>query len=477
VSPTALILTLCLVGEGEPASDGSPQGPTAEATPAATLASLRYPLGVRPEPDFMAPAEPFKLVDLRVGLNDTDVTTHTFAARIKVKDWGYLGAEANGERRGLSATTERLSVALSSDQGAWSLGGSYRAPHFILSADALRRSDSEGGGWEVGQALSVRLSPDFELLGQARSDTSRPDDRVLRTVSAGFLWQWRTKLEALGEYRREYVATDADAENTIDSARLALVAQWGPAELRANGALTDTDGRFPRRDLEGNLEARVQVAPRLLAEGDAGGSVERGASTQSHAYRAALTWFGRRFTLPRAGQVAERSLALARKATAAGYNERRAFDDEGLRAQRERLALSPTRHELGEELAALYHAQVEERSVPLLGIEVRDRADSLSGEALRVAALFVGVPWPPAAPWRANESAVPFLRFGYEYERRTSGANFRARADHVTLTVSLDREMDLVVGWRRTEPTALDLIRGIGMRTTFEASYVYAFGR
>jgi hypothetical protein len=476
VSLALVVLALCLGGDSEPVVDHSSTNATTEAGTLPST-SLRYPIGERAEPVFLAPGEPFKLVDLRVSLDDTNGTAHAFAARIKVKDWGYLGTEAAGEQRGLRASTDRFSFDLSSDQGAWNLGGSYRASRFILGADALRRRDGEGGGWELGQAVSIRLSRDFELLGIARSDTARPYDRLLRTLAAGFLWQWRTKLEASGEYRREYVATDADAENTVDSAHLALVAQWGPAELRGNGRLKDTEGRFPRREMEGNLQARVQIAPRLLAEGSAGGSLERGASTQSHAYRGALTWFGRRFTLPHAGQVAESSLDLARKATAAGYNERRVFDDEGLRAQRERLAVSPKRRELSESVSALYHAELEERPVPLLGVEVRDRADSLSGESVRVAAVFIGVPWPPAPPWRADESAVPFLRFAYERERRISGLDFTAHADHVTLTVALDREMDLVVGWKRAEPTALDLIRGIGKRTSFEASYVYAFGR
>ena len=91
--------------------------------------------------------------------------------------------------------------------------------------------------------------------------------------------------------------------------------------------------------------------------------------------------------------------------------------------------------------------------------------------------VFLGVPWPPAPPWRANEAATPFLNLAYARERHTSGLDFRAYTDRVTLTVSLDREMDLVVGWQHAQPTALDLIRGIGTRATFEASFVYAFGR
>ena len=471
----ALMLLMGADGDAPPTPPGQDAADPALPPPAAE--PLRYPLGERGEPDFLAPGEPFKLVDLRYGLTDTVRTEHAFGARVEVKDWGYLGAVTDGERRALSASTQRLALSVSSEQGVWGFVGSFRAPRFIVSADTQRRSDAQGGGFRLGPAVSVRLRPDLELLGEVLALTERPDDRFLRTLSAGFLWQWRAKVEASGEYRRDYVATDADAENTVDSFSADLVAQWGPVEVRGRGTLKDTEGRFPRREMDGALGARVQLSARLLAEGEAGGSLERGASTQSHAYRGALTWFGRRFTLPRSGAAAERSLALARAATAAGYNERRVFDDDGLRAQRERLSLAPTRREMSDDLAALHRAQVEERSVPLLGVEVRDSADSLTGSSRRVAALFVGVPWPPAPPWRANDAAVPFLKLGYERERSTAGLDFRAHANRLTLTVSLDRERDLVVGWRRAEPTALDLIRGIGTRTTLEAAFVYAYGR
>jgi hypothetical protein len=190
-----------------------------------------------------------------------------------------------------------------------------------------------------------------------------------------------------------------------------------------------------------------------------------------------LTWFARRFTLPRAGEAAQRELALARAATAAGYNERRVFDDDALRAQRERLALSPTRRELRPDLDDVYRTQVDERSVPVLGVEVADRADALTGSSIRSISAFLGIPWPPAPPWRSNETATRFLELAYERARHTSGQDFRAHTDRIALTVALSREMDLVVGWQHAEPTALDLIRGIGARNTFEASCIYAFGR
>ena len=52
------------------------------------------------EPDLEAPGDPFHLTDLRYSLTDEGSTFHAFAARFRVKDWGYLGFESEGERRG-----------------------------------------------------------------------------------------------------------------------------------------------------------------------------------------------------------------------------------------------------------------------------------------------------------------------------------------------------------------------------------------
>ena len=125
----------------------------------------------------------------------------------------------------------------------------------------------------------------------------------------------------------------------------------------------------------------------------------------------------------------------------------------------------------------LYRAQVRERPVPLLGVEVLDSSSALDGSKSRTARVLVGMPWPPAWPWRARESSVPFLRLDLERERQLSGPSFETLSHGASLAVALSREMDLVLSWRRTGATPLDLIRGIGARRTIELSYVYAFGR
>jgi hypothetical protein len=214
----------------------------------------------------------------------------------------------------------------------------------------------------------------------------------------------------------------------------------------------------------------------VLVEGGARTLVEE--DVRAHDYRAAVTWFGRRFYLPRSGPAAERAVELARQATRLGYNERRVFTDEERRAQRERLSLTPGFAELRGAAEDLYAAQVDERELPLLGLSVVHTKDHLPNfESLAVNAL-VGVPWPMAWPWRATEASVPFLRLDLARERVISGPSHVSHRTSAALTVALNREMDLVLRWRRAEPTPLDIIRELlGPQRTLEVSYVYAFGR
>ncbi len=450
---------------------------SASPPPAAAPGVVDYPLGPLAAPDFAAPGEPFKLVDLRYDVSDTDRTTQAFAARVKVRNRGYLGASFEGERREIAWTSQRLELSAAGEDGVYDFFGSYRAPRFILSTGAETGGSAEGSGWLIRPSLSVRLSPGLEILAGAEGNTRRPDDRFLRATSLGFLWQHGVGFEAAGAIARTRETVEAGFENTRDRGVLSVVGQVGTAELSGEGWVEDVDGRFPRREGGGSAQARVPLAARLLAEGGALVRFERGAGLRAHEYRGAITWFGRRFYPPRASESASRALELARHATERGGNERLVFTDDARRAQRERLSLSRHREELRDEMDALYRAQVAERQVPLLGLELLDAEDALPGVATRTARAFIGVPWPPAWPWRGNESAVPFLRLDLSRQRQTSGPDFAAVTWASSLSVALNREMDLVLRWSRSDPTALDVIRGIGRRRTIELAYVYAFGR
>jgi hypothetical protein len=428
-------------------------------------------------PDFGAPGEPFKLIDLRYRVSDTDRTSQAFDARLKVRDLGYLGASFEGERREVSWTSRRLELRASGEDGVYAMLGSWRARRFIVSTAAETGGDAEGSGWLLTPSLTVRLSQGLEAYAWALGNTSQPDDRFFRAGYVGFLWQRSARFEASGEFGRQYEQVEAGFENTRDSGFLSAVGQAGLAEIRADAWLEDIEGRFPRQQGGGTGEARLQLARRLVVEGGASAVFEKSAGLRSYDVRGAVRWYGRRYYPPRAGEAASRALALARRATSVGANERYESTDEGLRAQRERLTLSRDHDELYQETVEVYRARVAERQVPLLGLEVEGSEDMLPGVTTRSVRAFVGVPWPPAWPWQANEACVPFLRLDVFRSRQTSGPAVPAVSWGSSLSVSLDREMDLVLRWSRSEPTPHDQIRGIGPRRTISLAYVYAFGR
>jgi hypothetical protein len=299
----------------------------APALPMADASDPRYPLGRFEGPHCPAPGAPFKLVDLRYQLTDTFSTTHTFAARLAVKDWGYLGAEFEGERRTLTVSTNRLDLRLGGESGAYDLYGRVRAPWFILSTRALHRAPDAGGAWLFEPSLSVRVSSSVEILSSAAGDSSQPNDRFLREASLGFLWQRGVSFEASGGYQRSYLKTDEGSENTIDRGSLAVTGQVSRWEVSGEAFLKDTDGRFPRRETGGALGVRVSLAPRLVAEAAGQAGFEDGVGEQRHEYRGAITWFGRRYTAPRSGQSARRAAALAEEARRLRYDERLVFGD------------------------------------------------------------------------------------------------------------------------------------------------------
>jgi hypothetical protein len=475
----ALLLALglaidpCLLDDPTVQDAGAPVA-TAPAPPPTPLPG--YPLGPRPVPDFLAPGDPFTLSDLRYSMVDSGRAEQAFAARVRYKNLGYLGAEFQGDRQGMSLMTHRLSADVSTENGDWILGAGFRTRRFDFSAEARYSGEPDSRHWRLGPTIRFRLTPDLELHGFAAADTSRPEDRLLTRLGGGALWQRGAWLEAGVEYARAYELTDAGSENQVDSGRVFAVAQLGRAEVAADGRLVDTQGRFPRTDGDTTARLRMPVTTRLLLEGHATGRFEDRAGALGHEFGGRLTWLGRRYTLPRAGLVGQGALALARKATEAGEYELRRFDEDELRAQRERLSLSPRAVEFQDDMEAVYRAETQERLVPLLGVELRQRVDVFNGEHGVAARALVGVPWPLARPWHASEASVPFLRLEGEHERVTTASSLESSIDRAWLTVSLDREMDLVVAYVRAEPTALEVIRGIGLTKTFAVSLVYARG-
>jgi len=468
----ALVVLLLAAAHGRAQAE---TGPGDQAVRPGAPSSLQYPLP-QAEPEFTSPGEPFELYDLRYGFSDTFSTTHSFAARVRVGHLGLAGVELEGERRLLTLETHRLFVSTGGAEGAYDFFGSYRAPWFLLSGFAERRPGRERA-WLLGPTLAVRVARGLDVVGRTSGDTGERAGRFLRAWSVGFLWQRGARLELAGEYARAWEATGGRHENARQAGSLGVLAQVGVAELSAGGSIEEVRGLFSYRQVEGEVEARATVGPRLRLDGGAWARSEDLVGEIAQTYLGAVTWFARPFRLPRSGRAAETSVALARHAVARGLFERRAFDPDQIRAQRERLSLSPWREELSGEMRALYEAQVGERAVPSLGFEIEARRDVLSRLRSRTLRATVGVAWPPTWPWLGREDAVPFLRLDVERERVLSGPGYESIRYALGLTLSFNREMDLLFRWSREEPTPLDLIRGVGERRTVELSYVYAFGR
>jgi hypothetical protein len=333
-----------------------------------------------------------------------------------------------------------------------------------------------------------RLSNDLELLARFVGD-SRPlparvpfgprddiRDRFARAGSLGLLWQHGTRFEGLLEVARARVRTSGGLEFERDTLAASASALLAGCELEGAWQLDDSHGRFPRREWSPRLDVR-RPHGRWLLEAGARGRLERGSTWVAREYSAALTLHGRRVRLVREGPAAERLRVLARRANALGYNERRDVDDESRRAFRERLALSPERDHLRDELAALYTAQVEQRRVALLGLAWLDAHERVDGVRTRVWRALVGLPWPPAWPWQARESAAEFLTLEAERRRDVYGIGLPVVSHALALTGHLSRELDLRLAWRRSDPTPLDIVRAQARPRVLELQAVYALGR
>ena len=465
----ALLLFLAL-GAVDAAHAGGPSTPFSPPP-------LRYPIGTLRVPDFLAPGEPLTLTDVRYSSPPFEDAPNYFLGRWRVLNLGYVAAEIEGDRRGASFLGHRLSLGAWGTNGEWQLAVAWRAPRFVISADGRSSQRPSGQEWVWGPTLQVLVTPDVEVYGFLQADTFHPRGRTFTEYGGGITWQRGVWLEAGLQWTRDYRITEARDENRVDTGVATLVVQAERAEVSVFGLYEDTLGRFPRTEGETGIHVRVPILPRLLLEGDAGGRFDSGAGALRHAYSGSLTWFGRRFTLPRAGEAARRELALTRAAMAAGEYERRVFGDEALREQRERLSLSGRGDEMRDAMTAVYRAQVAERDVPLLGASLRYEDDIFTGSEVHTLKALVGMPWPPAWPWAYRERSVPFLRLELEHAWVKTASHFSSQNDRAALTVSLSREMDLVAGYTREEPTAQDVVLGRGVRTRFSVDYVYARGR
>jgi hypothetical protein len=435
-----------------------------------------YPLGPQRFPELTEPGHPFVLTDLRYRVVEEGSLTQDFGARVRLGAWAILGAFVEDQRRGLNVTTHRLELGLSEQDGQYAFSGGFRAPRFLVQGGAQQRRP--GTAWLVDGDLALRFSNSFELLAGFFRNTEQggPRNRPLDGFSAGFLYQRGPELELSGLWLHDESATDFGTRET-DNWSLSGGGVILGSLLDGSGGYERSQGRFPRN--EGFIEAGVQVPvlPHVLALVRQGFAWEPGIERFERETRVGVSFHGRRIHLTRVGEAARRTYELARQANELGLNARQAYDLDGRRALRERLALSPQRLELREAIEALYRAQVDDRNVINASIEVVNATHEVRGTDSRTYRASLGIPWSPAWPWSRNEGFTGFLRATYTRGRIIYANGFEQLNQDASLEASLNREMLLALRWRKPGLTPLDVTRSSGRATALELEYSYIFGR
>ena len=371
-----------------------------------------------------------RLVDLDAGVSRERSTRTAFGARLKLGARTFFGGEVSDERVGAFFDTQRLELGFTSDEedGRLDIEGSLRAPLFLVRVDAKRREDF----WAFESEGSIRLSSDWEVLLSYANDTnntgggppsleefidtgrlppSEPPTRTLRSGSLGFLYQRANNFELEADARVSRVRTEAGFE--LRRQQFSSNAVWNRLPFELDGAIELAHtGRPTRTEGRAEIGAAVQVGAHLLATARTIQQWQPDVERSVRDYRVGLTFFGRRyrFARARANPTAVKTLELTRRVNELGYNERRVYDMDQLRAFRDRLAISPARRELADAINELYLAQVRERNVPQLGVELTHTTREIEGSTTRGYRAFVGFPWPLRWPFVRDEALVEFVR-------------------------------------------------------------------
>lgn len=433
-----------------------------------------------PERDLTSPGQPLVLTDLVWSASETTSTEQAIAARARIGSFGFLSAQVSGELRGFAFESQRLALEYSERQGNHNVDLSWRARRLLASLAFDKRAEGQGGSYVVDSRLAFRVDRDLELLA-AYVEDSDPDNvvpltgRVVRGGSLGALWQKGTRLELSGELARERLRTSGFLDE--DRTRAAANAVFSPsiAQLGASLALEDVGGRLARRQWIAETDNAVRLAPRVVLSQASRTRFEHGIGAFEHRFGGGLTLFARRHTFPRSGEAARRMRDLAYRGFELGMNERRAPGDDQRRAFRERMALSPGRGELRDELLALHAAQAAERNVPLVGVSVSRGFNDTNGTSDWRWSASLSVPWRPLWPWQSQDAATDFLRVGYEGTRTRFKPDVTAVDHTVNLRAFLNREIEVFFAWTKPGVTPADIIRlqSSGRRLDLGVSYLF----
>ena len=296
----------------------------------------------------------------------------------------------------------------------------------------------------------------------------------MTAAGVGAVWQRGTVA------RGAWASTSAPTRSPAPGARTAstragsrLVAQAGPRGGGRRGLARGHRGALPapRERRRGPPAAALAAAPAARGGRPGAGSTGRrarcatstaapspGSAGASRCPRAGRVPRGARWTSPGAPTSGARTSGGSSTTTR-------------LRAQRERLvALAPRRGAAGGHGGRLPRRRSRSARCRSSGPRCSTATTSLTGESAARRARPRGR---PLAPRLAVAGGRGLGARSCGSTSSTSGRPppraYRSRPDRAALTVSLNREMDLVVRVARREPTALDVVRGIGVVRTFAA--------
>jgi hypothetical protein len=461
-----------------------------------------YPLFGERIPPLADPARPLRIVDFRYRLNDARSTSSVFEGRAQLGGFAFVGAEVDTRRNryGAFLDTHRFELGITEENGAYSVEANVRTPHVLVQASGEKRAARNGGKWVLGTDGALRVGFDWEIVFSYLHDlderTSEPPSlsefiitgdlpalglptRTLREGSAGFRYQRGTELELAALASLGTVRTEGGFDVTRSSANGATTWTRAPFRLTTRAALSRIRGRLARNDALVDVNADLLLGSHVLASAGTRQEWERGVLRFDQSMRAAVQVFGRRYRFPRQSLAAQKTLELARRAVALGLNERRVYDDEGLRALRERIGISSAREELAVDLEELYRAQLKARNVPLFGVEWSFGQQKILGVESHRYSVFFAIPWRSgvAWPWTRSEDLVEFLRFelGYGEDRYFSG--LRARRREVSARLALNRELGVTIHWSKAERTPNEIARRAGIPAVLTITLVYELGR
>jgi len=457
-----------------------------------TLAALAA-LANGPAPDYPVDTARFpflteagrqnRITDVGISVEGEDRTSPAAAARLQTGNWGYVAAQLGHLRSGLELSTYRGRGFATEERGRLDLGASYRLSRVRVDAHVFRRRDDQGSGWVMEASAGLRVTPDLELIGGILDESDRAtlgiDDRRLDTEYLRVLYQRGTRFEATLEVAKFEQRTVGGINVEGSELRGDGVGVFLGTEWRGGLRHEWLEGRLGRVFGEAELDVTAPIPRlrRLVVTGGTGQRWEPGLGRFEERLGAGIAFHARRYRLARDGEVARRVLRLASRAHALGYNERRVFDAAGLRAFRERLALSPARDELLPELDALYRAQVAERNVPLLGVAYQKVENEIEGRLSRTVRLSLGIPWPPGAFVEPRESAVRFITLSFAHTDHSFDSGFASQQREAALDVELNRDTSLVVRWAEPNRTPLHAALRRGPSPEFEVALVYSQGR